>query len=97
MYISILRGFVAQQNWEMLKSSFAQAIRNTPEGLEQTILIQSSEDPHLWQIISLWKNREIYNQHHANRVTEICTQMFCEAGSIPERLTFHVHGKYTRV
>jgi hypothetical protein len=97
MFISILRGYVSQVNWSILEQSFAQAIRKIPDGLEQSLLIQSEEDPHLWQIVSLWKSKEIYLSHHANKVTETCTQLFCEAGSIPERLTFDVREKYLRI
>jgi len=97
MYISILRGHVAEENWGLLKKSYAQAIRSTPEGLVQTFLIQGREEPHTWQIISVWTSEEIYDKAHANKLTETCTQMFCEAGSVPERLTFHVEGKYQRI
>jgi quinol monooxygenase YgiN len=97
MFISILTGHVSDENDEILKSRFAQELRHPPQGLLQTFLIQSQDAPRHWQIISVWCSPEAYEQAHSEKVTEVCVQMFCDAGSTPERTTFHVVGNYTRM
>lgn len=97
MLISILTGHVSKENVEILKGRFAKEIRHPPQGLLQTYLIQSHEDPHCWQIISIWRSHEAYEQAHSEQLTEACVQMFCDAGSTPERTIYRVVGNYTRV
>ena len=97
MFISILTGHVSDENDEILKSRFAQELRHPPQGLLQTFLIQSQDSPRHWQIVSVWRSPEAYEQAHSEKVTEVCVQMFCDAGSTPERATFHVVGNYTRM
>lgn len=96
MLITILTGHVSDENDEILKSRFAQELRHPPQGLLQTFLIQSQDTPRRWQIISVWRSREAFEQAHSEKMTEVCVQMFCDAGSTPERATFRVVGNYTR-
>lgn len=97
MLITILTGHVSKENYEILKGRFAQEIRHPPQGLLQTYLVQSQEEPHIWQIISIWRSRETFESAHSEKLTEACVQMFCDAGSMPERTIFNVAGHYTRV
>lgn len=97
MLITILTGHVSDENDEILKSRFAKELRHPPPGLLQTYLIQSHEEPQRWQIISIWRSREAYEQAHSEKLTEMCVQMFCDAGSTPERTVFRVVENYTRV
>ena len=97
MYVSILSGQVVKDNWVRLEEAYAKAIRHPPEGLLESFLIQDSESRTLWQIVSVWRSPEAYEQAHSEKVTEVCVQMFCDAGSTPERTTFHVVGNYTRM
>lgn len=97
MLITILTGHVSDENDEILKSRFAKEMRHPPHGLLHTYLIQSQEEPRRWQIISIWRSREVYEQAHSEKLTEMCVQMFCDAGSTPERTVFRVVENYTRV
>lgn len=97
MYISILTGRVSKENWGVLQQSFALAIHRPPEGLTQSILVQCNEDSSLWQIISFWHNEEAYRRAKAHGAADICVNLFCETGSIPERKTYLTRERYTRV
>jgi quinol monooxygenase YgiN len=97
MLITVLTGSVSKENVEVLKKRFAQEIRHAPQGLLQTYLIQSHEKPNCWKIITIWRSQEAYEQAHTEKLTETCVQMFCEAGSTPERTVFSVVGNYTRI
>ncbi len=97
MLITILTGQVSAENDEILKERFARELRHTPLGLLQTFLIQGHEEPQQWQIISIWRNREAYEQAHSEKLTDACVQMFCDAGSTPERTSYRVVENYTRV
>lgn len=97
MLISTLTGHVSIEDVEILKGRFAREIRHTPEGLLQTYLIQSHEDPNCWQVISIWRSHEAYEHAHSEKLTEACVQMFCDAGSTPKRAIFRVVENYTRV
>ncbi|WP_075073155.1 hypothetical protein [Longilinea arvoryzae] len=97
MLLTILTGHVAKENRELLKERFARELHNPPQDLLQTFLIQSEDDPHCWQIISLWRNLEAYEKEHSGKIMEACVQMFCDAGSTPDRTIFHVTEHYTRV
>lgn len=95
MLITILTGHVSDENDEILKSRFAQELRHPPQGLLQTFLIQSQDTPRRWQIVSVWRSREAFERAHSEKMTEVCVQMFCDAGGTPERATFRVVANYT--
>lgn len=97
MFITILEGQVKEQNWQQLKNNYASAIRNPPPDLLESFLIHCLDNAGLWRIISVWKNEETYNRYKAEKIIDTCVQLFCDAGSVPNRTSHHVHQKYTRV
>ncbi len=97
MLLTILTGHVSKENQEILKGRFARELHHPPHDLLQTYLVQSRDDPQHWQIISLWRNLETYEKEHSEKTMEACVQMFCDAGSMPERTTYTVAEHYTRV
>ncbi|GAP05994.1 antibiotic biosynthesis monooxygenase [Anaerolinea thermolimosa] len=97
MYVTILQGQVAQENWGELQRQYEIACKATPEGLLQTFLVQDDEQKTHWQIITFWKNEEAYHKAHEEKKTETCVLLFCNAGTVPERRHFHVRRGHQRV
>jgi len=97
MYATILSGQVFAENRSRIEKAYAEGFRHPPEGMLHSFLIHSADQPNLWEIVTIWKSREAYEQARAEGKTDICTQMFCDAGSTPERTSFEVIEKYERV
>jgi quinol monooxygenase YgiN len=97
MYVTILSGHVSHENWNPLKKSFAQVGRRPPLGLLQSVLVQSEDDPTLWQIISFWPSKEVFKEAERKEETNICVKLFCDAGSVPNRRGFPIVERYSRV
>lgn len=94
MYSSMLSGNVARENWPLLEHRYTIALKHCPEGLVQSFLLQSTEDPNHWHILTIWRSYEVYEQACLLNETETCTQLFCDAGSVPQRVTYHVPKAY---
>lgn len=97
MYVTVLMGYVARENWSTLQKAFAEAIRHPPKDLLHSVLVQSVDDPSLWQIISFWSSYEAYKEAEAQNQADTCVQLFCAAGSTPSRRGFRVSGRYSRI
>ncbi|PKO14033.1 MAG: hypothetical protein CVU39_15745 [Chloroflexi bacterium HGW-Chloroflexi-10] len=97
MYVTILSGRVADENWRGLESSFEQVIKHPPQGILSSTLIQCQGEPKLWQIITTWKSHAAYKEAQEQKITSICYDLFCNAGTTPHHNEFKVHAKYTRV
>jgi hypothetical protein len=97
MYITILSGHVTHENWAPLKKSFGQVGKHPPRHLLESVLMQSEDDPTLWQIISFWSSKEDYKEAEKNQESNLCVKMFCDAGSIPSRRGFPIIERYSRV
>lgn len=97
MFITILSGRVAEEDWRTLEKSFEQAIRTIPQGIKTSMLIQCQAEPKLWQIITTWESEETYNIAKDQKTANRCVDLFCNAGSTPYRNEYKVVGHYTRV
>ncbi|MCC6147251.1 MAG: hypothetical protein IT308_06745 [Anaerolineaceae bacterium] len=98
MLITILEGRVSKENWQQLEKNYAIAIlRHPPDGLIESYLIHNLDDIGMWKIISLWKDEETFLKYKSNGIIDTCVQLFCDAGSTPNRSSHHVQQKYTRV
>lgn len=97
MFVTILRGQVAQENWGELQHQYERLMKLVPDGLMQTYLVQEHEHKSQWQIITYWKNEEAFLEAHRDKKTEACENLFCDAGTIPERISYHVRRGYQRV
>ena len=97
MFLTILTGHVNPDNWSILESSFATAMKHCPDGLVQSFLIQSQHEPNLWKIITVWRSQEDYENAESRRLTTPCVQMFCDAGSTPQRSHYRSARRYTRI
>ena len=90
MLISILRGHLAQEHWTRLQGHYEKLVHSLPEGLLQTYLVQNSEQPTLWEILMIWQSEEAYESGRAQKKTEACELLFCDAGDVPDLQTFRV-------
>jgi quinol monooxygenase YgiN len=97
MYATILRGKVTQENWGALQHQYEKMCKAVPEGLLQTYLVQDHDHAVQWQIITLWKSEEAYLEARKSKKTEACENLFCDAGSVPERSCYHVKRSYHRI
>jgi hypothetical protein len=90
MYTTILTGNVSRENWSPLEQSYAAAIKKCPDGLLQSFLLHAEDHSNLWHIVTIWRNKTAYEKAHHAKLTETCAQLFCDAGSVPQRSTFAV-------
>ncbi len=97
MYVTILSGHVSHENWEPLKKSFEQLSKRPPSNLLESVLIQSEDDPTLWQIVSFWPSKEAFKVAERKEETNLCVDMFCDAGSVPSRRGYPLIARYSRV
>ena len=58
MVITILEAQVAPEKASSLEAAYKQAIEHLDAGIVQTFLIQNSNDPTVWQIVTHWESRE---------------------------------------
>lgn len=97
MYMTILSGQVAPENHARLQGAYSRIYKNPPEGLLESYLVHGGENQRQWQIVSVWRSRAEYERAHAAGQADLCVQMFCDAGSTPERMGFQVSEHYQRV
>ncbi len=97
MFVTILTGRVAEENWRTLEKSFERAIRTAPKGILSSMLIQCQAESKLWQIITTWESEEVYNNALEQKLAHRCIDLFCDAGSTPYRNEYKVFGRYIRV
>lgn len=97
MYVTILSGRVAEEDWRTLEKSFERAIRTIPQGIKSSMLIQCEAEPKLWQIITTWESEEAYKLAKGQKLANRCVELFCDAGSTPHRNEYYVFGHYLRV
>ncbi|HEY9121396.1 MAG TPA: hypothetical protein VIM80_00205 [Brevefilum sp.] len=97
MFVTILSGRVAKEDWRTLEKSYERAIRSAPKGILSSMLIQCEAEPKLWQIITTWQSAEIYQNALEQKLSETCVNLFCNAGTTPYRNEYRVFGNYSRV
>ena len=97
MFVTILSGHVTEDNWRTLEKSYERAIRSEAKGILSSLLIQCQAEPNLWEIITTWDNEEAYKTEYAQKVSNTCVDLFCNAGSTPHRNQYNIFGHYTRV
>jgi len=89
MVLTIIEGRVAKENWPVLEQAYQRSAQ-LPPGLEQSFLVQSWEDPEVWQIITLWNNGDMLRQMGGSGQTPRGILMFREAKSEPTHGIFEV-------
>jgi hypothetical protein len=97
MFLTILHGHVKKENWHILEESYERKAKHPPEGLQQSFLTHCEEDNLEWKIISIWQSTETYNKAKAAGLADTCVELFCDAGTTPERSHYHVVERFMRV
>jgi hypothetical protein len=98
MYVLILTGQASKENWGALEHHFEREIeKRPPAGLQQACLLQSEDDPSQWQILAIWKTKSALKENEANDLADSFTELLCDGGTVPDRLTYHTICRYERV
>jgi quinol monooxygenase YgiN len=97
MYMTVLTGQVAREDWTHLRSSFQQLCAKPPPGVVEIELIQSQDEPNEWKVITLWTSESACEEATRKHLTAACEQMFCDAGSIPYDKHFKLITRYQRI
>ena len=90
MFVTRLHGYVAQEHWTRLQQQYDRLVHSLPEGLVETFLVQNTEQPSAWEILTFWQNEEAYESVRAQKKTEACEQLFLSFEAVPERQSYRV-------
>jgi quinol monooxygenase YgiN len=97
MYLTVLTGQVAHEDWTNLQHAFSKLCAHPPVGLVETELVQDVETPNEWLVITMWSSQEAYDEATKQKLTAACEQMFCDMGSVPRRTQYKLVTRYERV
>lgn len=97
VFITILRGQVAHENWPRLQQQYDKLVNSLPDGLVDTYLMQCHEQPTLWEIVTIWANEESFEKDRAQKKTEAAELIFCDLGAVPELQSFQVRRGHQRI
>ena len=90
MVMTILEGHVAQENWADLERAFEAGADPLPSPLVQSYLVQSSTDPTVWRVTTLWRSREALEEYRASVETPGGVLIFRSVGAEPTLSIFDV-------
>ena len=97
MFVTILSGRVAEEDWSTLEESYERTIRTGIHGILSSMLIQCQTEPKLWQIITTWESQKDYQNAFDQQFGKRYLNLFVEGGRSPRRNELSVLGHYTRV
>lgn len=98
MYLSILTGRVAHENWMPLEHSFRREVtKNPPHGLMESFLVQSEDEPTSWQVVSIWATKADYKAFEPTEQADVFVELLCHEGAVPHRHGYVMVTHYQRV
>lgn len=98
MYVTILTGRVAHENWIPLATLYEKIVsKNPPAGLLKSFLIQSEDDPPRWKIVSVWDTKAAFEGYAAANQTDRYVELMCDSGTVPYRHGYVMKSWYERV
>jgi len=98
MYVTILTGRVARENWITLAHLFERRVtKNPPPGLMKSCLIQSEDDPSQWRIVSMWFRKSDYEDYASTKKADAYIELMCDSGTVPDRHGYQTQGWYEQV
>lgn len=98
MYVTILTGRVAQENWIPLTNLFERHVtKNPPPGLQKSCLVQGEDDPSRWRIVSMWSTKAAFTECESTRLPNEYAELMCDSGTAPYRHGYITRGWYERV
>jgi len=90
MVMTFLEAIVPSEKWDILRQTYAEKTKRLPPQIVQSYLNQSSTDPTMWQIITLWHSREKLEEYRASVETPGGVLMFRMVDAEPTLLIFDV-------
>jgi hypothetical protein len=90
MIITILEGHVTADKWNELEIAFREGIKHTPPQLKETYLIQGTDTPETWRIITFWRSDQAYHESKTAGSISTCESMFRKIDVKPTRREFKV-------
>lgn len=90
MVITILEAQVAPEKASILEATYQQALEHLDAGIVQTLLLQSTKDPTLWQIVTRWESRAALDAMRQSGETPRGVLIFRAAGAEPRLSVFRV-------
>jgi len=98
MYVSILTGRVAKENWEPLERAFEKEVKKKPpHRLFESFLVQSEDDPAAWQVVSVWDTKGDYKAFEPTEQADVFVELLCHEGTVPHRHGYVAITHYERV
>ena len=91
MVMTILEGRVVSEKWATLEQAFLASSDSLPPPIAQSFLVQGSDDPTVWRVITLWRSRESLEAYRQSVETPGGVLMFRAAGTEPALSIFDVH------
>ncbi|MDE3057643.1 MAG: hypothetical protein KGJ59_06780 [Bacteroidota bacterium] len=90
MVMTILEARVATDKSILLEEAYNQGIKRLDVGIMQTFLSRNSKDPGLWQIVTVWQNRDVLEAMRQSGNIPRGVQMFRAADAEPVLSVFDV-------
>lgn len=57
MVITVMEAQVAPEKAAALETAYQEALQHLSAGVQQTFLLRSSQEPGVWQVVSVWESR----------------------------------------
>ncbi len=83
MVMTVLEAHVASGQWNAFRQLFTEKSSSTPPQMVESVLVQSTADPTLWQIIALWHSRQALEEYRQSTGTPGGVLIFRAVGANP--------------
>ena len=90
MIMTVLEAMVPKEKWAALEQRFRTAGEQLPPQITHSCLVQSTSDPTLWRIVTVWRDREALQAYKQAVETPEGVLMFRSAGAEPTLSSFDV-------
>jgi hypothetical protein len=90
MLMTILEAHVTKENWAALEQAYREGVRHKDLGVTQSFLVQGTNDPELWRIVTIWTSQAALDELRASGVTPRGVLMFRTAQAEPSLSIFEI-------
>lgn len=90
MVVTILVAEVAPEKEAVLQAEYKQALEHLTAGITETFLLQDSNNPRVWRIVTVWESREALEAMRATGIPPRGPLMFRAAGAEPTLVDLNV-------
>lgn len=89
--MTVLEARVAPERWEALRASYAERVRLSEDSpVVESFLVQADDDPEIWRIVTVWRDRESLEVMRASGETPTGVLIFRDADAEPRLSIFTV-------